>query len=272
VDVAIVRIEDPLDHRLDDYRNIPDPELIAYRGVFVAEGRLVVGRLLAESGLTTRSLMVTEAALAALEEPLAGRPDLPVYVVLQSVMNGVAGFNIHRGCLAIGERPADSSWRNLAAGARRLVMLEHVTNADNVGGVFRNAAAFGADAVLLGPTCTDPLYRKAIRTSMGAALVVPFARVDSCPEAIVELRAKGFGCVALTPSARSDTLRICAERLMGRRMALVLGHEGHGLTDDALAACDYSARIPMASAVDSLNVAAAAAIALYELSALGPEA
>jgi tRNA G18 (ribose-2'-O)-methylase SpoU len=270
--VPIIRVDDPLDHRLDDYRNIPDPELIAHRGIFVAEGRLVVGRLLAESGLITQSLMLTETARTALEHLLASRPDLPVFVVAQPVMNGVTGFNMHRGCLAIGERPRTTRWQDLAARARTIVLLEHVANADNVGGVFRNAAAFGVDGVLLGPTCTDPLYRKAVRTSMGATLSVPFARTEECPAAIRALRDAGFACMALTPSPGADTLRACVERLKGRRVAIVLGHEGHGLTDDSLAACDCRARIPMTGAVDSLNVGAATAVALYELGRdSGPE-
>jgi tRNA G18 (ribose-2'-O)-methylase SpoU len=263
--MPFISVVDPTDIALADYRNIPDPELIQRRGLFVAEGRLVVRRLLTESALKTRSVIVTEPARAALDDVLQARQDLPIYVVPPAVMNGITGFNLHRGCLAIGERPQPSSWRDVAAGSRTLVTLERVANADNVGGIFRNVAAFGGDAVLLDETTTDPLYRKAIRTSMGAALVVPFARADPWPAVLQELRALGFATVALTPAPQVHTVRESLEPLRSRPLVLVLGHEGEGLTAAALGACEFRARIPVASTVDSLNVAAAAAIALYEL-------
>ena len=263
--MPLVPIDDPGDARTDDYRNIPDADLLERRGIFVAEGRLVVRRLLAGSALTTRSVMVTRAARDALADVLASRPDVPVYLVPQATMDGIAGFSIHRGCLAVGERPRPARWQDVAAGARTVVMLERVANADNVGGIFRNAAAFGADAVLLDPSSLDPLYRKAIRTSMGAALLVPFARATPWPGALHELREQNVALVALTPSPAAMSLQACAAALAGRRAAVAFGHEGEGLTAPAVAACDYQARIPMAPGVDSLNVASAAAIALYEL-------
>ena len=276
--MSFVTIDDPGDARLDEYRNIPDGDLVASRGIFVAEGRFVVSRLLTESALATRSVMVTEAARASLADVFAARPEVPVYVVPQSVADGVAGVHIHRGCLATGVRPAAQPWQQMvgathlsavasakADGSPILVVLERVANADNVGGVFRNAAAFGADAVLLDAVSTDPLYRKAIRTSMGAALRVPFARADPWPDALHELRRMGFALLAMTPAGDALPLRECVARVAGRPVALVLGHEGDGLTDAALEACDLRARIPMASGIDSVNVASAAAIALYEL-------
>ena len=266
------RITSPADPRLDDYRNVPDPELIRRRGIFVAEGRLVVRRLLTESALPARSVMVTEAAHASMADVLATRPDLPVYVVSSSVMDSIAGFNIHRGCLAIGERPREARWEEvfrlkpeatLQPDATTIVVLERVGNADNVGGVFRNAAAFGAGAVLLDRASADPLYRKAIRTSMGAALLVPFARAEPWPDVLHQLRERGFATVALTPAPSAATLQATVAAAGGRPAALVLGHEGEGLSQAALDACEHHARIPIASRVDSLNVAAAAAIALY---------
>ena len=237
--------------------------------MFVAEGRLVVTRLMTESALATRSVLVTETARASLADVFAARPEVPVYVVPQAVMNDIAGFHIHRGCLAIGQRPQPARWQDVvASGFSRkapIVVLERVANADNVGGVFRNAAAFGAGAVLLDPVSTDPLYRKAIRTSMGAALIVPFARAEPWPDALRDLREMGFALIAMTPSEEAPTLRQCASALAGRRAALVLGHEGDGLSKGALDVCDHHARIPMASGVDSLNVSAAAAVALYEI-------
>jgi tRNA G18 (ribose-2'-O)-methylase SpoU len=255
------------DPRIEDYRNIPDPQLIRQRGLFIAEGRFVVRRLLTESTCPARSIMLTEQARIAMSDVLASRPDVPVYVVTPSVINSITGFNIHRGCLAVGERPEPRPWQDVILGARLIVFLERVANADNVGSVFRNAAAFGVDAVLLDEATTDPLYRKAIRTSMGAALVMPFARVPDLPDAIAQLRTEGFATVALTPSAGAIPLPEVVSDAGGRPVALVLGHEGEGLTERSLAACEYHARIPISSDVDSLNVATASAIALYEFNA-----
>ncbi|MSO46151.1 MAG: RNA methyltransferase [Acidobacteria bacterium] len=235
----------------------------------MAEGRLVVRRLLTESPFTTRSVMVTEPAAAALADVLSGRPDLPVYLVPPAVMSGIAGFHIHRGCLAIGDRPPATPWLSTIAGTRLVVVVERVANADNVGGVFRNAAAFGAGAVLLDPTSTDPLYRKAIRTSMGAALLVPFARAQPWPGALLELQRRGFATVALTPASSAPPIRSVVGALGNRPAAILLGHEGEGLTAEALDACEYKARIPISSPVDSLNVAAASAIALSEFDSAG---
>jgi tRNA G18 (ribose-2'-O)-methylase SpoU len=143
------------------------------------------------------------------------------------------------------------------------VVLEQVSNADNVGGIFRNAAAFGVDAVLLGPSCTDPLYRKAIRTSMGAALKIPFALMEDWPADLHRLKAQGSRLMALTPALDAQPLDASS---VASRTALLVGHEGDGLSDQALGAADVAARIPMAAGVDSLNVATATAIALYALS------
>jgi tRNA G18 (ribose-2'-O)-methylase SpoU len=261
--MAVRRLDDENDELLADYRNVPDPVLVARRGLFVAEGRLVVTRLLAGSPLTTRSVMVTETAYDSIRAAIDARPDLPVYVVPQEVMNGITGFNIHRGCLALGERPPARDWRALIRDARRVMALERVGNADNVGSVFRNSAAFGVDVVLLGPSCADPLYRKAIRTSMGAALTVPFADVEPWPTALRELGSE-FAVIGLTPATDALPLRDAAHAAGERPIVLVLGHEGEGLTSEALGACDSRARIAMARGVDSLNVATAAAIALYE--------
>ena len=222
-------------------------------------------RLLGDSRLATRSVMVTDAALETVRPLVGAHPGVPIYVVPQPVMNDVAGFNVHRGCLAIGERPGGCSWRTLARDARVLVVLERVGDPDNVGSAFRNAAAFGVDAVLLDPASADPLYRKAIRTSMGAALLIPFARVPEWPHALSELGREGVAVVALTPSAAAPCVRTVATELSGRRVALVLGHEGEGLTQAALDVSTHRARIPMAPGADSINVATAGAIALYEI-------
>ena len=227
----------------------------------------MVQRLLGDSRLATRSLMVTGTALETVRPFIAAHPGVPIYVVPQPVMNDVAGFNVHRGCLAVGERPGACAWRTLAGDARVLVILERISDPDNVGSAFRNAAAFGVDAVLLDPATADPLYRKAIRTSMGAALLIPFARVPEWPQALSELAREGVAVVALTPSSTAPCVRTVAAELSGRRVALVLGHEGEGLTQAALDVCTHRARISIAAGVDSINVATAGAIALYELAA-----
>ena len=260
--MGIVLVNDPDDPRIADYRNLPDRALLEERGLFIAEGRQVVRRLLAASGLVTRSVMLTPPALASFERDV-DVSRVTVFLVPQTVINTVTGFNMHRGCLAIGERPSPVDWHRLAERARRLVVLERVANADNVGAIFRNAAAFGADAVLLGPECTDPLYRKSIRTSMAAALNVPFAPVSPWPGGLVELRSLGMRVIGLSPSSAAPAVRDVAAA-MTDRIAIVAGHEGDGLTRDALDACDVVARIPMTGAVDSLNVATAVAIALYQ--------
>jgi tRNA G18 (ribose-2'-O)-methylase SpoU len=267
--VPVLSIDDAGDPRLADYRGIPEPELARTRGVFVAEGRLVVRRLLS-SRFTTRSVLVTPSVLDTVKADLESHPCLPVFVVPQSLMNAVAGFNIHRGCLAIGERPAPESWEGLVRSRRsldrprNLVALERVGNADNVGATFRAAAAFGAGGVLLDPSCADPLYRKTIRTSMGAALQVPFATEVPLIEALAHLRDDGWSTVGLTPDASAPPARDVFARVSRDRAVLVLGHEGDGLTTATAAACTHVARIPMTTDVDSLNVAMAAGIALYE--------
>ena len=266
--MPVITIDTADDQRLADYQNIPDAELVERRRIFVAEGRLVVRRLLEESPLLARSVMATDAALASIEDAMVARPDVPIYLVPQTVMNCVTGFDIHRGCLAIGERPAPAPWTTRVAGARTILVLERIGNADNVGGIFRNAIAFGVDAVLLGPACADPLYRKSIRTSMGATLLLPFAAAAPWPDALQQLRGLGFASIALTPSVDAPPLSNLAASLNGGPLAVVLGHEGEGLTEAALQACEHRARIPM-SGFDSLNVASAAAIALYELKRAG---
>ena len=273
--VSIVRIDSRDDDRLSEFRNVPDPELLVRLGLFVAEGRLVVARLLA-SGLETRLLLVTEAALASLEEALAGQT-IPIYVVPQKVMSEVTGFNFHRGCLAIGVRPPARDWRDVVShascppgSARRspgcrptLIVLERVGNVDNIGSIFRHAAAFSAGGVLLQADCADPLYRKALRTSMGASLATSYAKVP-WPDALEELGGSGWATVAMTPALDAPQLQDVAASVANRPVAIVLGHEGEGLTRDAIAACTHRARIAMANGVDSVNVATAAAIALYE--------
>ena len=178
----------------------------------------------------------------------------------------VTGFEIHRGCLALAERPAALAPCEILRDARTIVILEGVTNADNVGGVFRNVAAFGADAVMLSPTCCDPLYRKAIRTSMAATLRVPFATITDWPSGLSDVRATGFTLVALTPRRTSQTIDAFLEPGRPLRVALLVGTEGAGLSELAEGAADARVRIPTTTMVDSLNLAVATGIVLARLS------
>jgi tRNA G18 (ribose-2'-O)-methylase SpoU len=251
---------------VEEYRLLAEPEALARAGLFVAEGRLVVRRLLANKRFITRSILVTGAAREAMRETLE-RTAVPVLVVDQQTMNGVAGFNIHRGCLALAERPPRSVLGGLALDqARMVVVLEGVNNPDNVGGIFRSASAFAADAVILGPSCSDPLYRKSIRTSMAATLDVPFADAGAWPQAIADLRARGFTVFALTPSI--EALQLDEIPRDFDRVAILVGAEGEGLSEAAMAAADYRVRIPMPGTADSLNVTVAASIAMYIVSSV----
>ena len=251
---------------IDEYRLLADPDALAAAGLFVAEGRLVVSRLLARGRFVTRSVLVTEAARDAMRKVL-DETSAPVFVVDQQTMNAVAGFNIHRGCLALAERPPRATIADLALDdARLVVVLEGVNNPDNVGGIFRSASAFAADAVILGPSCSDPLYRKSVRTSMAATLDVPFVDAGAWPHAIADLRARGFTVLALTPAADATPIDDIARSLA--RVAILVGAEGEGLSEPAMAAADYRVRIPMPGTADSLNVTVAASIAMYIVSGI----
>ena len=268
--MPIVSIDSLDDPRIADYRAVSDPELLRWRGLFVAEGRLVVRTMLEASRFRPRSLLVTEQArltLAGLLEPLGEA--LTVHVASVELLSAVVGFNVHRGCLALVERPAPVAVNDLLVGLPRratVVLLEGVGNADNVGGIFRNALAFGAAAIVLGPGCCDPLYRKATRVSIGATLRVPFATTVDWPADLERLRDSGFTVVALTPDPTAEDVSAFATAAADSgRVALLLGAEGPGLTPASLAAADRRVRIPMAGGVDSINVATAAAIVLHRL-------
>lgn len=336
-----VDVSSPDDSRIALYGGVSDPDLLAREGRFVAEGRLVVRRLLATPRLEIESVLVTPAALADMAdvlEPAAAH--VPVYVAPRDVLVRVAGFNIHRGCLALGRRPAPADAATLLPPDHEralVVVLEALANADNVGGIFRSAQAFGAGAVLLDEATCDPLYRKAIRTSMGASLVVPFARVADWPRGLDLLAVRRFTIVALTPhhdaadigeavglptpdsrlsAGPAPGFRLGAERASGfglqtgqatghgarvsggsrghatqdhepganeepgtsngpragngglartgaRRIAVLVGHEGSGLSDAVEQMADVRVRIPMAAGVDSLNASTATGIALH---------
>ena len=260
----IFPIDDPLDPRIAVFRDVRERDVVGRENGFIAEGEVVL-RVLARSRLyKTRALLIAEKRAERLAPLIAGfAAEVPVYVAGQAVMDAVAGFPIHRGILAFGERgTAPTAEAVLAATPPRAVVLAliGIANHDNIGGVFRNAAAFGAGAVLIDETCCDPLYRKAIRVSVGAALTVPFARLTAGEDAIDLLKRHGFEILALTPDG--DTR--LADLTPPARAAVVLGAEGPGLPPDILART-RTVTIPMAGGFDSLNVATTSGIVLHHL-------
>jgi tRNA G18 (ribose-2'-O)-methylase SpoU len=267
--MPIETLADPDDPRVAWYGGVRDPVLLQRGGRFIVEGRAVVTRLLAERRWTVESVMVSPAAFAALRPALAERPEVPVFVVDPDRLVGVAGYNILRGCLAVGVRDAATSATAPVPPEPAPVVtlgLEGLADADNVGACFRHAAAFGVDAVLLDDACADPLYRKAIRTSMGAALRVPHARVPSWPETVAWLHGLGVLTLALTPrDAADDIMTMRAHLRTMPRVAVLVGNEGRGLSRETLDACARRVRVAMAPGMDSVNVATAAAIALHAL-------
>ena len=258
--MGVERVCDVDDPRLADYRDLRDGERRRRDRTFIAESRQVVRRLLGGSRFRARSVLAAEAAAEDLRDVLTG--GLPVYVAPEATLQRVVGFNIHRGCLAVGERGAELALDGLLD-ARMLLVLEGVTNPDNIGGAFRNAMAFGVGGVVLAPRCSDPLYRKAIRVSMGGTLVVPFAAAASWPEALVRLRERGFTIVALTPDGGADIAEFGTSRPVPERVALLLGAEAEGVSAAARAAADVLVAIRMAGGGHSLNVATASGIALH---------
>ena len=261
--MAAEPIDDPDDLRLADYRDLRDAELRRERGLFAVEGRLMVERLLTKSRFRARSVLGTVDALEALREPLA-HSAVDVYVTSLELIRELVGFRFHRGVLALGER-SEAASVSVADSARTVVALEDVRDPENVGSVFRNAQAFAVGAVLLDAASADPLGRKAIRVSAGAALSVPFARAGRWPTDLGRLKYAGFTVIALTPDPEAPDI---ADVVARDRVALVLGSEASGLSAATRDATDATARIPMARGVDSLNVAVAAGIALYALRAI----
>ncbi|ESW78469.1 RNA methyltransferase [Mesorhizobium sp. M0644] len=260
-----IRIDDPQDPRVAAYLDIRERDLAGRQGRFVAEGKVVLDALLAARRFEAESVLVLENRLAGLDDVLRKAPaGLPIYVASGEVIDRIAGFHMHRGILAIGRKGAAVSAEALlgALPARALiVVLVGIANHDNIGSIFRNAAAFGADAVLLDPTCCDPLYRKAIRVSVGAALKIPFASFADAAACTAMLDRQGFSQFALSPRGQTDI----RDAKTNERLALYLGTEGEGLPESLLARLQ-TLRIGMAQGFDSLNVAAASAIALHHFS------
>lgn len=268
----LVRVASLDDERLGDYRDLRDRDLRATRGAFIAESAGVLRVLVSQRRFALRSVLLAEGRVDRLAEVLERLPPaVPIFVATQELLNGIVGFRIHRGVLAAVARPPlpapaallDDIEGGPADAPRRIVILESLTNHDNVGGVFRNAAAFGAAAVLHdAPTC-DPLYRKAIRVSVGGAFLVPFAAAASSDELIALARARGYSVVALTPHPSARELADVLASEAPARVALLLGTEGAGLRPASLAAADARVRIAIEPGFDSLNVATASGIALH---------
>ena len=262
--MPVVPVTDPADPRLADYRDLRDVALRRLleteHGLFIAEGATVFRRALA-AGYEPRSLLLTPTWHEDLADAL-GDLDVPCYLVDEAVVEQVAGFHVHRGALAAMHRRPLPTVEEVLAGADRVVVLEDVVDHTNVGAVFRSAVALGAQAALLSPRCADPLYRRSVKVSMGTVFSLPYTRVDDWWDAVPALREAGFTTVALTPDAGAVDL---ADVPTSRRLALLVGSEGHGLTHRWQQAADLRARIPMAGGIDSLNVAAAVAVACYAL-------
>ena len=260
---ALTEVTDPDDPRLADYRDLRDVQLRTHleaeHGLFLAEGEKVVRRAV-EAGFSPRSFLMAPRWLDGLADVLA-TSDAPCYVVDEALAEQVTGFHVHRGALASLERRPQPAVDEVLDGARQVLVLEDVVDHANVGAVFRCGAAFGFDAVLLAPRCADPLYRRSIKVGMGAVFSTPWTRLPDWYDALPDLSARGFTTVALTLSHDAHPIE---EVVVGLdRVALVLGSEGHGLSPRWERSADRRAVIPMREGIDSLNVAAATAVACY---------
>jgi len=257
-----LRITDPADPRIAVFRDIRERDLVGRQGVFIAEGEVVLRTLAATPRHKVRCVLIDEKRLEALA-PVLERLTAPLYVAPRDVLDGIAGFPLHRGILAAGECGTALTPAELLAppGERTIVALSGIANHDNMGGIFRNAAAFGAAGILLAGDCCDPYYRKAIRVSVGTTLTMPFARLDAGTDLVAVLADEGYEVLTLSPAGGE----ILTPGIGSGRMAAVLGAEGPGLPAEMLART-RAVRIPMADGVDSLNVATTSGVVLFALS------
>ena len=257
-----IRIDDPADPRVAPYLAIRERDLAGRHGRFIAEGKVVLNVLFAARRFEAESVLVLENRLAGLGDTLVHAPAaMPVYVASAKIMDSIAGFHIHRGVLAVGRKRAPETVQALLEQLPEralLAVLVGISNHDNMGAIFRNATAFGVDAVLLDPTSCDPLYRKAIRVSVGAVLKMPFAVAEDADKLLDMLAARNFDQIALSPTGATDI----NDAPRSARTALYFGTEGEGLPERLLSRLK-TVRIGMAPGFDSLNVAAASAIALH---------
>ena len=263
VPLVTIPVIDPADGRLDDYRRLQNHtirrQIEDAGGFFIVEGWEAVRRLLSTKW-KVRSVLVTQDKAHRLQDLDSSIPSFPRYVAPRDVVSDVVGFDLHRGVIASVVRPEPADWRQIAAMGARLAVLEGINDHENLGAIFRSAAALGVDGVLMAPSVPDPLYRRSVRVSMGAVLMVPFARVDSWPGDLLRLKEMGFSMIALTPDPSAELIESLR---IPMRVALLLGAEGEGLTAPALAVADRRVRIGQSGALDSLNVGHAAAIAFH---------
>lgn len=259
----LIHLADPADPRLRDYRDLRDVQLRqsleVEEGLFLAEGEKVVRRAV-EAGFTPRSFLMAPRWIDGLADVL-DRSDAPCFVLSEELAEQVTGFHVHRGALASMQRRPLPSVETVLDGARSVVVIEDVVDHTNVGAIFRSAAALDIDAILLSPRAADPLYRRAIKVAMGAVFSMPWTRLDDWYDALPALSARGFATVALTLAPDAMPLEEAIEDV--DRLALVLGSEGHGLSPRWTTSADRRAIIAMNPAIDSLNVAAASAVACY---------
>jgi len=264
--IEVIDVTDPGDPRVDDFRDLNSvdrrPDLPTGKGLVIAEGVLVAQRMLA-SRFAPHAFLGTERRLGELAVDLTG-VGVPFYRASAEVMAQVVGFHLNRGVLGAARRAPELSVPQVLDGARTVAVLEGVNDHENLGSIFRNAAGLGVDAVVFGAGCADPLYRRAVRVSMGHALLVPFARAGHWPADLTDLRQHGFRLLAMTPNPRAGTLGEVMSGLADHKVAVLLGAEGPGLTETAMRACDVRVRVPMSRGTDSLNVATVAALAFYE--------
>lgn len=263
--MAVIEIQNADDDRLGDYRDLTDVALRRMRepeeGLYIAESAKVIARAVA-AGHRVRSVLTQQKWLADVQRIV---PDATaIYLVPDAVAEAVTGYVVHRGALAAMHRPTLASVSDLVRDARRVLVLEDIVDHTNVGAAFRSAAALGVDAILVTPRCADPLYRRSVRVSMGTVFQVPWTRTGEWQEVGAELHDAGFVVAALALSDKAIGLDEFAAR-QDERVALALGAEGDGLSADALAYADLTVMIPMSGGVDSLNVAAAAAVAVWAL-------
>lgn len=260
-------LESADDPRVSDYTQLTDVHLRKLRepaeGMYIAESSRVLRRALA-AGHRPRSFFLAEKWVDDLADVFERYPDVPAYIGSAALLEDITGFHLHRGAMAAMHRPAPVPLRKLLAGARRVAVLEDIVDHTNVGAIFRSAAALGVDAVLVSPRCGDPLYRRSVRVSMGTVFQVPWARLEDWPGDLAVLRELGFTVAAMELTEDAVGVEELAIRNPAR-LALVLGTEGAGMSEGTLAAADLAVKIPMRAGVDSLNVAAASAVAFWEL-------
>lgn len=263
---TVVDVTDPADPRLDDFRDLNSvdrrPDLPTGKGLVIAEGVLVVQRMLA-SRFSPRALLGTERRLTELGDSLDGLT-APYYRVSAEVMAEVVGFHLNRGVLASASRAPALTVGQVLEGATTIVVLEGVNDHENLGSVFRNAAGLGVDAVLFGSGCADPLYRRAVRVSMGHALLVPFATMTRWPDDLKMVQENSFQLLSMTPDPAVPLVAEAMAGLRGQRVGFLVGAEGPGLQERTMRLSDARVRVPMSRGTDSLNVATAAALAFYE--------